>query len=111
MFKKLLVLTLVIVILYTILRIIEKKQTPHQSTDIIVDVRSLSEWNEWHHPRAIHIPYYQIENIQNVVKDKSKKIILYCSSARRANLARTTLFKHDYNNIEIMSLQQIKKYN
>ena len=38
---------------------------------VLLDVRSPQEFNEWHMPKAINIPTYEIfEKIQKIIKDK-----------------------------------------
>ncbi len=75
--------------------------------EYIIDVRSQQEWNKWHHPKAIHIPYYEIEKIEGTIKNKDDKIILYCQTARRANIARKKLIDMGYKNLEVKNIKQI----
>ncbi len=68
---------------------------------IIIDVRTAYEFNSGHFQGAINIPYDKIaEKIEEVTKDKNKKIILYCRSSRRSGIAKTTLEKLGYLNVE-----------
>ena len=112
MLKKIFIITIIILIIYIILRKIasSKKETflnQNLNKEYIIDVRSHLEWNSWHHPKAIHIPYYQIESIKNIVKNKEDKIILYCQTSRRANIARKKLINMGYKNIEVKNIKQI----
>jgi phage shock protein E len=66
----------------------------------IIDVRTVQEWNNGHLEGAVLIPYDQIgEKIGSVVKDKSKKIYVYCRSGRRSKIAKEALDKLGYKNI------------
>ncbi len=106
MFKTVLIITIIILSLYLLGRFLDREK-PITET-VIIDVRSNSEWKEWHHPRAIHIPYYEIGNLE---KDRNIPIILYCNSKRRAVLAKQTLVQKGYSNITIMNLEEIKAMN
>lgn len=66
----------------------------------LIDVRSSQEFKEKHLDGAINIPLYLIENeIENYVKNKSQKIILYCSSGNRSRQAKKILEKMQYKNV------------
>ena len=56
---------------------------------IIVDVRTAEEYDESHVKGAINIPYDEID--ENVDLDKTKTIIVYCKSGKRAGIAYDTL--------------------
>ena len=67
---------------------------------LIIDVRTESEWNNGHIEGAILIPYELIgERIGTIVKDKSKRIYLYCRSGRRSRIAKETLEKIGYKDV------------
>ena len=61
---------------------------------IIVDVRSLEEYNESHLVGAINIPHDTIDETVNL--DKTKDILVYCRSGSRSNMAKVTLEKLGY---------------
>lgn len=117
MFKQTIIITIIILVLYIALRyfadrnsiVLEKDLLDKSKGFIIIDVRSELEWNEWHHPKAIHIPYYDIEKVLDLVKNKEDKIILYCNTARRANIALKKLQEFGYNNVEILDLEKSKR--
>jgi phage shock protein E len=67
---------------------------------IVIDVRTVQEWDNGHLEGAVLIPYDQIgEKIGTVVKDKSQKIFLYCRSGHRAGIAKKALEKLGYKDI------------
>jgi len=66
----------------------------------IVDVRTETEWNNGHIEGAILIPYELIgERIGSFVKDKSKRIYVYCRSGRRSQIAKVNLEKLGYKDV------------
>lgn len=67
---------------------------------IILDVRSAQEYNEGHITGAINIPEYEIvTKANNILQNKSTKIIVYCASGSRSKKAVKTLKKLDYENL------------
>ena len=66
----------------------------------LIDVRSNQEYEEGHLNGAINISAYNIaKEIENVVKNKSDIIILYCSSGTRSKEAKNILEKMDYKEV------------
>jgi phage shock protein E len=67
---------------------------------VIIDVRTVQEWDNGHLEGAVLIPYDQIgEKISSVVKDKSQRIYLYCRTGRRVRIAKEALDKLGYKDI------------
>lgn len=66
---------------------------------ILIDVRSKQEFNEGHINGAINIPLSDINKLTNMVKDKKKYIILYCSSGIRSKKAQKELISKGYINV------------
>ncbi len=67
---------------------------------IIIDVRSPQEYKEGHIKKAICIPEYEIERkIQNKIKNKEQKIVLYCDSGARSKKARQKLENLGYKSV------------
>ncbi len=62
----------------------------------IIDVRSVSEYGEGHIEKAINLP---LDIIENIDVSKDNKIIVYCQSGRRSNLAAIKLIKLGYENV------------
>ena len=66
----------------------------------LIDVRSKQEYNEGHLDGAINIPLFDIEReTQNLVKNKSVAIIVYCSSGGRSRQAKEILDRLGYENV------------
>ena len=56
---------------------------------ILIDVRSMQEYNEGHLDNSILLPEYEIlKKIENIVPNKNTKLILYCSSGTRSKKAQ-----------------------
>jgi rhodanese-related sulfurtransferase len=58
---------------------------------LIIDVRTVKEYNAGHIPGAINIPHLQVKMRMNdilALKDKDQDIVLYCRSGRRAVIAK-----------------------
>ena len=66
----------------------------------LIDVRSKQEYEEGHLDGAMNISLYNIEKeIEKTVKNKSSKIILYCSSGTRSKKAKKILENLGYNEV------------
>ena len=68
-----------------------------QDNLVLIDVRSKEEYNESHIPRAINIPYDELEN--KVKYDKDLNIVVYSYNDSRSHLATAVLEKLGYKNI------------
>ena len=67
---------------------------------IILDVRTIEEYNEGHIPNAICIPNETIdENVVNILPDKNQLILIYCRSGNRSKQAAAKLEKLGYTNL------------
>lgn len=68
---------------------------------IILDVRTIEEFNESHIDGAILIPDYEInEKAEEILTDKNQLILVYCRSGRRSKLASAQLAKMGYTNVK-----------
>ena len=72
---------------------------------VIIDVREQEEYEEGHIQSSVNIPLYEIsKKILNVVKNKEKIVILYCSKGKRSRLAKKMLEKEGYKNTYILDI-------
>jgi rhodanese-related sulfurtransferase len=70
---------------------------------LLVDVREDNEWAKGHLPGAVHLSKGVIErDIEQMVPDPSKKLILYCGGGFRSALVADNLQKMGYSNVESM---------
>ena len=78
---------------------------------VIIDVRTLPEWDAAHIDGAIHIPLDVItQEITKKVPDKNTPVALYCRSGRRSGIALNELVKLGYTNAENYGgMEQAKK--
>lgn len=66
------------------------------SDTVIVDVRTLDEYESGHLKGAVNVPVSEIKNI-DISKDK--KIVVYCRSGSRSNTAAKELIKLGYEKV------------
>lgn len=67
---------------------------------IILDVRTMEEFNQGHIPNAICIPNETInENTINELPNKEQLILIYCRSGNRSKQAADKLIKLGYINL------------
>ena len=77
-----------------------KKQLESDKSIILVDVRTEAEYKEGHIKGSILIPYDLIgKEASSKLSDKSAKIIVYCRSGRRSEIAARELLKMGYTNV------------
>lgn len=66
----------------------------------LVDVREENEWDSGHLPRAIHLGKGIIErDIEKVIPDMHRKLILYCGGGFRSALVADSIQKMGYQNV------------
>jgi rhodanese-related sulfurtransferase len=67
---------------------------------LLIDVREQTEWTHGHLPQALHLSKGIIErDIEKIVPDKKKEIILYCGGGFRSALAADNLQKMGYSGV------------
>lgn len=70
---------------------------PHS---IILDVRTLEEFNQGHIPNAVSLPVDEIEDaIIHMIPDRSEIILVYCRSGIRSADAAAILVEIGYRNV------------
>lgn len=68
---------------------------------IILDVRTVEEFNVAHIEGAILIPDYEIgEKAEETLTDKNQLILVYCRSGRRSKSASAELAEMGYTNVK-----------
>ena len=74
--------------------------------EVIIDVRTLEEFQSTHLNKAINIEWQNILSIQDNI-NKTEKIYLYCRSGNRSQRATEILVNAGFVNVENLgSLQQ-----
>lgn len=76
------------------------KRMEEESDFLILDVRTIEEYEEGHIKDAINIPNEVIEQeAESVLKDKGQTIYVYCRSGRRSKQACETLCALGYTHV------------
>ena len=84
----------------TITQVEAKEIIDTTSGYIILDVRTLEEFNTGHIPNAINIPNEVIlEKAESILTDKEQVILVYCRSGRRSKEAASKLVELGYSNV------------
>ena len=67
---------------------------------ILLDVRSIQEYEEEHLENAICLPVYEIKRkYTETLPDKTKTIVVYCSTGHRSERAQKILKKLGYEKV------------
>lgn len=67
---------------------------------ILIDTREDNEWHAGHAKGAIHLSKGIIErDVENVIPDKSKTLVLYCGGGFRSAMASDNLQKMGYQKV------------
>ena len=68
---------------------------------LIIDVRTVDEYQQEHVRQSVNIPYDEIAGrIAVFAPDRDARIVLYCRSGRRSAIAEQTLRQLGYRQIE-----------
>ena len=70
-----------------------------QNGALLVDVRSISEYETAHIKQAIHIPINEIMNRMEEFGNKQREIVVYCRSGVRSARAQKILLNHGYMHV------------
>lgn len=78
----------------------QKLLTADTNAHVIVDVRTVEEFQQGHVPNAINVPLSEIiDNPRILSFSKEKPILLYSRSGYRAGKAADSLQKYNYTNL------------
>ena len=67
---------------------------------VLVDVRTIDEYNENHIDGAVNLPVDEIsDNVDNVIDSKNSYVIVYCKSGVRSHEAYEKLVGLGYKNV------------
>ena len=71
-------------------------------SNVVIDVRTPEEFASGHINGAINIPYDQIEARRSALSKvkKDENILVYCRSGRRSEIARQSLQKLGFKNVQ-----------
>ena len=65
---------------------------------VLLDVRTIEEYRGGHIDGSINIPLDKISSVENIVKDKSTPLYVYCLSGGRSGQAVSYLKQIGYTN-------------
>jgi phage shock protein E len=75
-----------------------------KSTPLIIDVRSIEEYQQSHVPGAINLPHNTFSELPaHLKRAKNDELVVYCESGKRADTVIKTLQKQGY--FEVRHLQ------
>ena len=78
----------------------EKGKLTMKTNALLIDVRTLEEYQNGFIAGAVNIPYDEIESeISNFTNQKNKPLYLYCRSGRRSAIAKAALEKSGFQDI------------
>jgi len=66
---------------------------------LLVDVRTVEEYRQGHIPQAVNVPLSELEEIQDLVPDRKKKLFVYCYSGGRSGQACGYLKQWGYEDV------------
>jgi phage shock protein E len=67
---------------------------------MIIDVRTLDEWNAGHLATALHMQLERVaESIDAIVPNKDQQVYLYCRSGNRSGQAKIIMNSLGYTNV------------
>ena len=98
-------ITILFIFFYVLIRIYKIFSVSKTDETVFIDVRTRTEWNLGHKLEAIHLPH---EHIGEYKGDKDKSIIVYCTTGRRANIAKQKLEEMGYTKVTVNTYEQIK---
>lgn len=67
---------------------------------VLIDVREQDEWQQGHLPNALYLGKGIIErDIENLIPNRTQKMVLYCGGGYRSALAADNLMKMGYTDV------------
>ncbi|HCM48036.1 MAG TPA: rhodanese-like domain-containing protein [Colwellia sp.] len=71
---------------------------------IVLDVRTVEEFEQGHIPNAVNIPHKELEaRLAELSGAKNTQVVIYCRSGRRAEVAKQVLVKNGFNQLDHLS--------
>ena len=67
---------------------------------VLIDVRTAEEYRDGHIDGSVNIPLDRISSVENIVKDKSTPLYVYCLSGGRSGQAVSYLKQMGYTNVK-----------
>ena len=67
---------------------------------VLLDVRTAEEYRDGHIDGSVNIPLDRISSVDNIIKDKSTPLYVYCLSGGRSGQAVSYLKQMGYTNVK-----------
>ena len=68
---------------------------------VLLDVRTVEEFEDGHIPNAVNIPHKELEQrLVELAESEDTQIVIYCRSGRRAEVAKQVLLKNGFNHLD-----------
>ena len=67
---------------------------------VLLDVRTAEEYRDGHIDGSVNIPLDRISSVENIVKDKSTPLYVYCLSGGRSGQSVSYLKQMGYTNVK-----------
>lgn len=104
LYRAIILITALLAITFFISNIFSSTSTTTAGTigdqSVIIDVRTLEEWNAGHLAAAQHLPLDQVTvSIETLVADKNQQVYLYCRSGNRSGQAKIIMDSLGYTNV------------
>ncbi|MEZ5585346.1 MAG: rhodanese-like domain-containing protein [Candidatus Competibacteraceae bacterium] len=88
-------------LLFSVTALADHGGAPTPGQPLVIDVRTVGEYQDEHVRKAINIPYDEIAaRINAFAPDIDTAIVLYCRSGRRAGIAEQTLRQMGYQHVK-----------
>lgn len=66
---------------------------------VLLDVRTVEEFNEKHLPHALNVPLHELPNRLGELPDKSRPVVVHCRSGGRSAQAALLLKRAGYHQV------------
>lgn len=66
---------------------------------VVIDVRSVPEFNAGHLPNAVNFPLERLDEIPKKIQDQNIPLLLHCQSGMRSGMAKKRLMAMGYTNV------------
>jgi phage shock protein E len=81
-----------------------KKAIADRQFNVILDVRTDTEYNLGHYPEAVHIPTAKLdEMLSEKIPNKNLGVLIYCNTGQRSRYAADILKAKGYKNVRYIS--------
>jgi rhodanese-related sulfurtransferase len=68
---------------------------------VLLDVRTVEEYEQGHIPNAVNIPHKELEaRLAELSGKQNSQIVIYCRSGRRAEVAKQVLVKEGFTQLD-----------